>query len=102
MAAFAVAVVAGLAGGNETSSILMRSLMAMVLCYPLGLIVGLICERVVDEQARAHQARHPMPGMPVDGAGPAMPAADGRGTARPGGPAPHPLGVHGTEDVLVV
>lgn len=88
LAAFAVAVVAGLAGGNDASSILMRSLMAMVLCYPLGLIVGLICERVVDEQAHAVQTRHP---VPADGAGDATSAADGRGTAK-----------QATEDVLVV
>jgi hypothetical protein len=71
MAAFAVAIVSGLAAGNETSSILLRSLMAMVLCYPVGLIAGLISERTVDDHARAHRKNNPVPidaaiGAPAD------------------------------------
>ena len=54
LAAFAVAVVAGLAGGNTTASILIRALIAMAVCYPLGLIIGLVCQRVVEEHATTH------------------------------------------------
>ena len=52
LAAFAVAVVAGLAGGNTTASILVRALIAMAVCYPVGLVIGLMCQRVVEEHAR--------------------------------------------------
>lgn len=56
LSAFAVAVVAGLAGGNATSSILARALLAMIVCYPMGLLVGLICQRVVQEHLQAQAA----------------------------------------------
>jgi hypothetical protein len=62
MAAFAVAILAGLAGENETISILTRSLVAMFICYPLGLIVGMICERLVSEHVRSNAAAHPIRG----------------------------------------
>jgi hypothetical protein len=66
LAAFAVAVVAGLAGGNTTASILVRALIAMAVCYPVGLIVGLLCQRVVEE----HAGTHPIAGtVPETGAG---------------------------------
>ena len=55
LAAFAVAVVAGMAGGNSATSILVRALIAMIGCYPIGLIIGLICARVMADQVQAHR-----------------------------------------------
>jgi hypothetical protein len=56
LSAFAVAVVAGLAGGNTPSSILLRALMAMVVCYPVGLVIGLVCQHVIEEHVKASPA----------------------------------------------
>ena len=53
LAAFAVAVVAGLAGGNTPASILVRALIAMTVCYPVGLIIGLVCQHVIEEHVNA-------------------------------------------------
>ena len=47
LAAFAVAIVAGLSGGNTATSILFRAVIAMIACYPVGLIIGLICQQVI-------------------------------------------------------
>jgi membrane protein implicated in regulation of membrane protease activity len=47
LSAFAVAVLAGLAGGNPTAQILLRALVAMFVCYPVGLAVGTVFERVI-------------------------------------------------------
>lgn len=47
MAAFAIAIFAGIVAGNAAGLVLLRALMAMILCYPVGFIVGMICERVV-------------------------------------------------------
>lgn len=52
LAAFAVAVLAGLAGGNEAVPILTRALIAMAVCYPVGLIVGLVCQHVIEQHIR--------------------------------------------------
>ena len=58
MAAFAVAVVAGLAGGNAASSILSRALVAMIVCYPVGLAIGLVCQRVVADHLKMQRDAH--------------------------------------------
>ena len=55
LAAFAVAVVAGMAGGNPATAILIRALIAMIGCYPVGLIIGLICARVMTDHIQAHR-----------------------------------------------
>ena len=52
LAAFAVAVLAGLAGGNTATAILTRALIAMVACYPVGLLIGLVCQRVIAEHVQ--------------------------------------------------
>ncbi len=55
LAAFTVAVVAGMAGGNPAMSVLVRALIAMIGCYPIGLIIGLICARVMADHVQAHR-----------------------------------------------
>ena len=55
MAAFAVAVVAGLARENTPSAILLRAVLAMIVCYPVGMLVGMMCLRVLQEHVKAPQ-----------------------------------------------
>ena len=52
LAAFTVAVVAGLFCGNDSAAILLRALLAMLVCYPIGLAIGGICQRVLAEHVR--------------------------------------------------
>ena len=55
MAAFVVAVVAGLARENTPSAILLRAVLAMIVCYPVGMLVGMMCLRVLQEHVKAPQ-----------------------------------------------
>ena len=64
LAAFATAIVAGLASGNGAASVLVRASIAMFICYPLGLIIGAICQRIVSEYVRTHCQAHPMQETP--------------------------------------
>jgi len=50
LAAFAVATLAGLSGGAPAAQVLLNAVMAMMLCYPVGLVAGMVCDRVI----RAH------------------------------------------------
>lgn len=50
LSAFGVAVVAGLAAGNDAAQILLRAVAALVICSFAGQALGLICEGVI----RAH------------------------------------------------
>lgn len=61
LAAFGVAVVSGLAIGNSAARILGRALAVMIVCYPIGWMVGLICQHVIDEHVRAHKQANPAP-----------------------------------------
>ena len=59
LSAFAVAILAGLASDNSAQSVLTRALLAMLVCYPIGLAVGMIAFQLVDEHVEAHREAHP-------------------------------------------
>ncbi len=61
MIAFAISVIAGLVVGNPAGDILWRSLVSMICCYTLGLLIGIICEHVVQEHLRRYRADRPAP-----------------------------------------
>ncbi|MHC4415045.1 MAG: hypothetical protein ACYS0G_07165 [Planctomycetota bacterium] len=61
LAAFAVAVLAGLAGGNPATSILGRALLAMIVCYPVGLMIGMVCQRVLEEHFKVNSSASAVP-----------------------------------------
>ena len=50
LAVFAVAILAGLFAGNAATAVIGRALVAMLICYPVGLLIGIIATRVVDGQ----------------------------------------------------
>jgi hypothetical protein len=53
LAAFAIALFAGLFGGNDAAQILLRAVTAMIVCYPVGVIVGMICDGVIHSHVAA-------------------------------------------------
>jgi hypothetical protein len=53
LVAFSVAVLAGLAAGNDAITVLLRSLVIMVACYPLGLLVSCLVDVVVGGDRRS-------------------------------------------------
>jgi hypothetical protein len=57
---FTVAVGAGLLAANEATTILIRAVLALLAAYPVGFIVGSICERAtrVPPDRRAEAAPH--------------------------------------------
>lgn len=61
LGAFAVAIVVGMAVDNPTETILLRAIIALVVCYVGGSIVGAVAERTVAHAAAAHKAANPVP-----------------------------------------
>ena len=47
LSAFVVSIISGLAAHNGAVTILFRAVLALVICYPLGLLVGAVCHRVI-------------------------------------------------------
>lgn len=61
LAAFIVAIVSGLFSYNGAGLILTRGLMAMILCYPIGTLIGLISQWVIASHIEAYAAANPVP-----------------------------------------
>ena len=77
LAAFAVAILAGLASENPASSVLGRAVMAMVVCYPVGMVIGMVCDRIILAQVEAQQHANPLlEPVPVEGGPPAKDALE--------------------------
>ena len=60
LTAFSVGIMAGLFAGNPAETILARSLVAMVIGYAIGLVVGMIGERTVEEGIGMYQKKRPV------------------------------------------
>jgi uncharacterized protein involved in response to NO len=67
LSAFAVALIAGIGAGNDTTTVLLRALGALLVCQIIGLIAGLIIEQVIKEHEARYHADNPVPtiGPPV-------------------------------------
>jgi uncharacterized protein involved in response to NO len=63
LSAFAVALIAGLGAGNDTTTVLSRALGALLICQIIGLIAGLIIERVIREHEARYRADNPVPSI---------------------------------------
>jgi hypothetical protein len=61
LAAFATAIVVGLAAENAATAVLTRALVAMIVCYPVGLVIGVVCDHVIQQQVEAHVRANPLP-----------------------------------------
>ncbi|MCB9836672.1 MAG: hypothetical protein H6808_08125 [Phycisphaera sp.] len=53
LAGFVVALLSGLQAGNETSRVIVIALLAMVVCHIVGVVLGLVIERVVEEHKQS-------------------------------------------------
>ena len=55
--AFAVCVVAGMNAGNSTAAVLSTALLAMGATFIVGLVVGAMAQRMLDENVAAEAAK---------------------------------------------
>ena len=61
LVAFAAAVATGLAAGNPASTVMWRALIVMLVCYPVGRIVGAIAHKAVQDYIDQYKKQHPIP-----------------------------------------
>ena len=69
LAAFAVSVLTGLAENIEAAQILLRAVIAMIVCFPVGAMVGVTCDSVIRSHLSAKSSD-------VQGAAPAAPSVE--------------------------
>jgi hypothetical protein len=58
--AFAAALVVGFVVGNPTTTILLRALLTMLLCWPVGYAVGSVAQRVNEAAIDEYKRKHPL------------------------------------------
>lgn len=61
LAAFVVAIIAGLYSWNSAGTILLRGVGAMIVCYPIGLLVGVISQWVIAGHVQEYVESNPVP-----------------------------------------
>ena len=71
LASFTIATVAGLSCGNAAKVVLVRSIVSMLLCYPIGFAIGIVLDRVIRQQFERHREAN---AEPIDDE---MPSEDG-------------------------
>ncbi len=59
MAAFAISILAGLNASNGAVTILSRAILAMAICYIVGLVVGLVIQHVIKLHLQEYEAENP-------------------------------------------
>jgi hypothetical protein len=74
LAAFAVAIVAGLSAQNPAMTIMLRAIAVSIICWPIGYLAGALCCRVieVEEAAVAAVPDEPEPSEPPSTAEPTV------------------------------
>lgn len=77
LAGFVIAVLAGMAAGNESSTVLLRALAALVGCNAIGLVIGAAGERAILQHVADYQKSNPI--SESDGAGAADSAEEDNG-----------------------
>ena len=61
IAAFAVAITAGLAARREAESILTTAILAMFVCQPIGIALGFALKHATFEQIEGYKKTNPVP-----------------------------------------
>jgi hypothetical protein len=87
LAAFAVAIVAGLGAEHGAAQVLLRSVIAMMLCYPVGLVAGMVCERVMRahvESLRAAEAARESSDLELESQSSSSPSPGAAASSLPG------------------
>ncbi|MFG0306368.1 MAG: hypothetical protein ACF8Q5_09160 [Phycisphaerales bacterium JB040] len=66
LAGFGAACVAGLASGVPASQTLTRAVIALVVCYAVGSLLGIAFRVLIEEHLGEHQQRNPRPEEPPE------------------------------------
>jgi hypothetical protein len=68
LSGFTVALISGLSAGNTSSQVLFRALVALFACQFVGMIIGSMLDRVIEEHEASYRKAHPIPVVPSVGA----------------------------------
>jgi hypothetical protein len=87
LAGFLVAVTSGLIWGLDATSVLMRALIALGVCYVVGTIAGEMLESLARDANKQYEEQRPIPALLRPSAGSTTDSGGGEGRAMGGGEA---------------
>lgn len=61
LTSFAAAVLVGVYAGNDAATVILRAILVMLGCYFVGLIVGAIASRAIEDHITRYKREHPIP-----------------------------------------
>jgi tetrahydromethanopterin S-methyltransferase subunit C len=61
---FTVAIISGMAAGNDSSTVITAAIISMLACHVLGLCIGLAADRVLRTHVEEYRASRPISGSP--------------------------------------
>jgi len=61
MTSFVVTAVANVVVANSMSTVLIRAILVMMICYIVGLLVGAVAERTIAEHIEQYKEQNPIP-----------------------------------------
>lgn len=67
LAAFCIAASAGLMVGNPPAVVIWRAMVALMVCWGLGAVIGGLAQHVVAIEIEAHRLRHPVRDVTLPG-----------------------------------
>lgn len=66
LTSFAAALIVGIMAENPLQTIFLRALFTMIVCYAIGLVIGLIAQSTVQKHIEQHKLDYPIPGEEMD------------------------------------
>lgn len=66
LVSFAAASVVGFIAGNETTTIIWRSTIVMIICWFIGRAIGYVAQQTVDDHISKYKNAHPIPSDDID------------------------------------
>ena len=66
LVAFAAAIAVGIAAGNAADTVIWRAIFALLICWPVGRIVGGVAQRTVERNIEKYKEDNPIPEVESD------------------------------------
>ena len=58
---FAAAVLVGIQSGNDAANVILRAVAVILVCYFVGLVIGSVANRAIEDHVARYKKTHPIP-----------------------------------------
>lgn len=58
---FSTAIAVGVSAHNPAQTVMWRAMVAMIICWPIGLIIGTLAQKTIERNIENYKSAHPVP-----------------------------------------